>query len=173
MWSDLNINSMNVRIQLAYTSTKDMTFPLHCSGWIQRVQCYNEGRLILTCVLNWSLSISPPRPPGPPSSGLHGLVVVVGGSCGVLVLLHGSLGSSHRRLLGCLLDVGVLPSPAGPLLLGLTQAAPRTTVEVVYLQKKLLFPKNPLSVEYVAWSMHPPCHVPVMRVAGKDSHVGD
>lgn len=45
---------------------------LHCSFLVLRVQCYNEGHLILNCVLNWSLFISPTRLPGPllcPTSG--------------------------------------------------------------------------------------------------------
>lgn len=69
------------------------------------------------------------------SSVLHGFVVVVGGSCWVLILLHGALSSPHGGLLGCLLDMGVLPGTRSPLLLGFTQAATTAAVEVMHLKK--------------------------------------
>lgn len=45
-----------------YICTKNMTFTLFCLS--SALQCYNDGHLILNCVLNWSLFSSPTQPPG-------------------------------------------------------------------------------------------------------------
>lgn len=93
----------------------------------------------------------------PTLRGLHLVVAVL--RAGVLVL-HGSSCCTHGCLLGCFLDMRVLPGSCGPLLLSFGHAGPTAAVEVVNLKwkrkKKEAISGKPLCAEaayiLVFWS---------------------